>query len=177
MTEYSYSDLVKMQDQAIRRVREMQERARLTVKENPLPPLDNSTSFDNSPSGDRLHNSSDLERTKGNFNSDKNLPSGDRFHNSSDLERSKNSPSGGGLHNSTHQERSKNSPSGDRLNKSSDLERSKGNFNSDKNFSSGDRLHNGSDLERSKILLPLIMLLSREGADNILMIALLYILA
>ena len=170
MTEYSYSDLVKMQDQAIRRVREMQERARLTVKENPLPPLDNSTSFDNSPSGDRLHNSSDLERTKGNFNSDKNFSSGDRFHNSSDLERSKNLPSGGGLHNSTHQERSKNLPSGGELHNSTHQERSK-------NSPSGDRLHNGSDLERSKILLPLIMLLSREGADNILMIALLYILA
>lgn len=141
MTEYSYSDLVKMQDQAIRRVREMQERARLTVKENPIPPLDNSTSFDNSPSGDRLHNSSDLERPKGNFYSDKNSPSGDRLHNSTDLERPK------------------------RI------------FNSDKNFPSGDRLNNSTDLERSKILLPLIMLLSREGADNILMIALLYILA
>ena len=159
-----------MQDQAIRRVREMQERARLTVKENPLPPLDNSTSFDNSPSGDRLHNSSDLERTKGNFNSDKNFSSGDRFHNSSDLERSKNLPSGGGLHNSTHQERSKNLPSGGELHNSTHQERSK-------NSPSGDRLHNGSDLERSKILLPLIMLLSREEADNILMIALLYILA
>lgn len=141
MTEYSYSDLVKMQDQAIRRVREMQERARLTVKENPIPPLDNSTSFDNSPSSDRLHNSSDSERTKGNFYSDKNSPSGDRLHNSTDLERPK------------------------------------GNFNSDKNFPSGDRLNNSTDLERPKILLPLIMLLSREGADNILMIALLYILA
>lgn len=109
MTEYSYSDLVKMQDQAIRRVREMQERARLTVKENPIPPLDNSTSFDNLPSGERVHSNTDSERTK-------DLPS-------------------------------------------------------------GERVRNGSDLERSKILLPLIMLLSREGADNILMIALLYILA
>lgn len=31
--EYSYNDLVRMQEQAIRRVRDMQERARLTVQE------------------------------------------------------------------------------------------------------------------------------------------------
>lgn len=152
MTEYSYSDLVKMQDQAIRRVREMQERARLTVKENPIPPLDNSTSFDNLPSGERVRNNSDSERTKGNLTSFDNSPSGDRFNKSTDLERTKDLPSGERVRNGTHQERTKNSPSGDRLNKS-------------------------TDLERSKILLPLIMLLSREGADNILMIALLYILA
>lgn len=39
MTEYSYSDLVKMQDQAIRRVREMQERAQRTVRETSVPDL------------------------------------------------------------------------------------------------------------------------------------------
>lgn len=32
--EYSYNDLVKMQEQAIRRVRDMQERARLTMQEH-----------------------------------------------------------------------------------------------------------------------------------------------
>lgn len=31
--EYSYNDLVRMQEQAIRRVRDMQERARLTLQE------------------------------------------------------------------------------------------------------------------------------------------------
>lgn len=31
--EYSYNDLVQMQEQAIRRVRDMQERARLTLQE------------------------------------------------------------------------------------------------------------------------------------------------
>ena len=40
MTEYSYNDLKQMQEQAIRRVREMQERARMTVRENPIPELD-----------------------------------------------------------------------------------------------------------------------------------------
>lgn len=170
MTEYSYSDLVKMQDQAIRRVREMQERARLTVKENPIPPLDNSTSFDNLPSGERVHSNTDSERTKGNLTSFDNLPSGDRFNKSTDSERTKDLPSGERVRNGTHQERTKNLPSGDKLHNGSDLERSK-------NSPSGERVRNGSDLERSKILLPLIMLLSREGADNILMIALLYILA
>lgn len=32
--EYSYNDLVKMQEQAIRRVRDMQERARITMQEH-----------------------------------------------------------------------------------------------------------------------------------------------
>ena len=35
--EYSYNDLVRMQEQAIRRVRDMQERARLTVQEQGSP--------------------------------------------------------------------------------------------------------------------------------------------
>lgn len=35
-TEYSYSELMQMQDKAIERVREMQERARRTMEENPI---------------------------------------------------------------------------------------------------------------------------------------------
>ncbi len=35
--EYSYNDLVRMQEQAIRRVRDMQERARLTLQEQESP--------------------------------------------------------------------------------------------------------------------------------------------
>lgn len=35
--EYSYNDLVRMQEQAIRRVRDMQERARLTLQEQEPP--------------------------------------------------------------------------------------------------------------------------------------------
>lgn len=34
--EYSYSELMQMQDKAIERVRQMQERAKRTVEENPI---------------------------------------------------------------------------------------------------------------------------------------------
>lgn len=110
MTEYSYSDLVKMQDQAIRRVREMQERARLTVRENPIPELETAvTEKDESESGTRTEAEKTVNAPKPQVPKEKKPPQ-------------------------------------------------------------------PHDKDRS-ILLPLIMLLSREGADNILMIALLYILA
>lgn len=38
--DYSYSELMQMQDKAIERVREMQERARRTVEENPIEGID-----------------------------------------------------------------------------------------------------------------------------------------
>ena len=37
--EYSYNELMQMQDKAIERVRMMQERARKTMEENPIEPL------------------------------------------------------------------------------------------------------------------------------------------
>lgn len=35
-TDYTYSELMQMQDKAIERVRQMQERARLTMEQNPI---------------------------------------------------------------------------------------------------------------------------------------------
>ncbi len=113
MTEYSYSDLVKMQDQAIRRVKEMQERARLTVKENPIPEL-------GVPASDNTEIEKKPERTE---------------------KREK------------PKEKDVKPKSDDRH-----------------------EVHKKIDPDVA-VLLPLIMLLSRENADNMLMIALLYILA
>lgn len=107
MSEYSYSDLVKMQDQAIRRVREMQERARLTVKENPIPELE--------------------------AQPDESTERFDRPKTPAKSQETEKPPK--------------------KQNQSHALDKDKA------------------------ILLPLIMLLSHEGADNILMIALLYILS
>lgn len=111
MTEYSYSDLVKMQDQAIKRVKEMQERARLTIKENPIPELGEPLS-----KNDKNENRSELTEKRENEKPPQKKKEEHR-----------------------HQ------------NKKID-----------------------SDVA---VLLPLIMLLSHENADSLLMIALLYILA
>lgn len=43
--EYSYNDLVRMQEQAIRRVRDMQERARLTMQEQEGDPPEEESRF------------------------------------------------------------------------------------------------------------------------------------
>ncbi len=113
MTEYSYSDLVKMQDQAIRRVREMQERARLTVKENPIP------EFEEPPSENDVRKDEPERTEKAKKPEEKKKPPKAPSH-----------------------------PKG----------------------------QNKLDSDMA-VLLPLIMLLSQENADNMLMIALLYILA
>lgn len=112
MTEYSYSDLVKMQDQAIRRVREMQERARMTVRENPIPDIENP------PPSEKAPERKEPART----------PSEIKPKPPEKPQREAKRPS---------------------------------------HAADGDKA----------ILLPLIMLLNEEGADKLLLIALLYILA
>lgn len=119
MTEYSYSDLVKMQDQAIRRVREMQERARMTVRENPIP---------------------DIEA-----------------HTPSEELSAKQSP--------TRTENERNRKPSERPPKPPE-----------KPHCEKPKPPHSIDADRA-ILLPLIMLLNEEGADKMLLLALLYILA
>ena len=112
MTEYSYSDLVQMQDQAIRRVREMQERARMTVRDNPIPDIETPPSSAKPP--------------------EKHTPT------------------------RTESERKPKPP--------------------EKPHGEPPKPTHSIDADRA-ILLPLIMLLNEEGADKMLLLALLYILA
>ncbi len=118
--EYSYNDLVKMQEQAIRRVRDMQERARLTMQEHnegepPAPPVQQLA--------EKIEDNQD--------NTDKN-------ENNSDIAHQKES----------HTQKQSN-PLGNLLN-----------------------------LDKDKaIVLPLLLLLGKESNDNILLLALMYIMA
>lgn len=133
MTEYSYSDLVKMQDQAIRRVREMQERARLTVREHPIPELQNENAT--------AQNEKEKEASK--------------------IETPKTV------------QQTEDTKLSEKLEKRKDLACTKETARSDKKE---DACRKALDKDKA-ILLPLLMLLSREGADNALIIALLYILS
>ena len=116
--EYSYNELMQMQEKAIRRVQEMQERARQTMKNNPLPELEfEERAEERKPP--KPENKPEPPKVKA---EKVNIPN--------------NSPP-------------KNNP-----------------------------LSNLLTLDRDKAtVLPLLMLLGKEGADNILLIALMYIIA
>lgn len=108
--EYSYNDLVRMQEQAIRRVRDMQERARLTMQEQEAPVPEEESPPDEAVSAQEKKE----EKSQ--------LP--------------------------LQQPRSQN-PLGNLLN-----------FDKDK-----------------AVILPLLLLLGKESSDNILLLALMYIMA
>lgn len=147
MTEYSYSDLVKMQDQAIRRVREMQERARLTMKENPIPDLQNPQK--------------DAETTP--------VPKNDKKEKSVGYQSEKQSETQKVQSECTCTDKEKPHPTSDKP-----PQKEKKHGAHEKIVT--DRKAGALDTDKA-IILPLLMLLSREGADEILLIALLYLLA
>ena len=124
--EYSYNELMQMQEKAIRRVQEMQERVRQTMKNNPLPELE----FE--------------ERTQ-----EKPQPDTQKHDTRSREEPPKVKAEKVNIPNNTLQNPPKSNPLSSLL-----------------------------TLDRDKaMILPLLMLLGKEGADNILLIALMYIIA
>ncbi len=141
MTEYSYSDLVKMQDQAIRRVREMQERARLTLRDDPTP--------DRLPENDEKNNADENGK-----NTDTDELSS-KSHSQVQENKIENRQSANG-------EKCENAVACNEKSKNSQPPKSRPLF--------------ALDSDRA-LLLPLLMLLGKEGADDVLMFALLYILA
>ena len=124
--EYSYNELMQMQEKAIRRVHQMQERARQTMKNNPLPELE----FE--------------ERTEGKPQPNPQKPNTQEREDPPKVQAEKVNIPNNNLPN-----RPKSNP-----------------------------LSNFLTLDRDKaMILPLLMLLGKEGADNILLIALMYIIA
>lgn len=124
--EYSYNELMQMQEKAIRRVHQMQERARQTMKNNPLPDLEFEEREEEKSQPDAQRPDTQGREAPPQVKAEKvNIPNN-------------------------------NFPNQGRSNPLSNL----------------------LTLDGDKaMILPLLMLLGKEGADNILLIALMYIIA
>lgn len=149
--EYSYNELMEMQEQAIRRVKEMQERARFTLENNPLPELEGECEECTSQKGNTCK-SADGKDKNCDCRNNENRKKCDTAAYSQNSSETKG--------HSVHKPDKANSP------------------HAENSSRTGGVLPDFLSLDRDKaVILPILLLLGRDSANNLLLLALMYIMS